>query len=148
MIDMSFNYGNSLFIGFDITTGKVDNDETLQNDSSVSNVGRDFVDSSVCASGRDSMDSSVSAVGRDTMDSSVSAVGRDSMDSSISAMGRDSMDSSVSAVGRDSVDSSATVDADSTRNTAELMPMERSSLDATFDLNHRRAADEPEVMEE
>ena len=31
MIEMSFNYDNSLFIGFEIMTGKVDNDETLQN---------------------------------------------------------------------------------------------------------------------
>ena len=34
MIEMSFNYGNSLFIGFEIMTGKVDNDETLQNAAS------------------------------------------------------------------------------------------------------------------
>ena len=30
MIDMSFDFDNSLFIGFEIMTGKVDNDETLQ----------------------------------------------------------------------------------------------------------------------
>ena len=29
MIDMSFNYNKNLFIGFEIMTGKVDNDETL-----------------------------------------------------------------------------------------------------------------------
>ena len=34
MIEMSFNYGNSLFIGFEIMTGKVDHDETLQNAAS------------------------------------------------------------------------------------------------------------------
>ena len=34
VIDMSFDYGNSLFIGLEIMTGKVDHDETLQNAAS------------------------------------------------------------------------------------------------------------------
>ena len=34
MIDMSFYFDNSLFIGFEIMTGKVDHDETLQNAAS------------------------------------------------------------------------------------------------------------------
>ena len=34
MIDVSFDFDNSLFIGFEIMTGKVDNDETLQNAAS------------------------------------------------------------------------------------------------------------------
>ena len=34
MIDMSFDFDNSLFIGFEIMTGKVDHDETLQNAAS------------------------------------------------------------------------------------------------------------------
>ena len=34
MIDMSFDYGNSLFIGLEIMTCKVDHDETLQNAAS------------------------------------------------------------------------------------------------------------------
>ena len=29
MIDVSFDFDDSLFIGFEIMTGKVDNDETL-----------------------------------------------------------------------------------------------------------------------